>query len=336
MEARYAQRVAALADDPDALAEYMLDAMRYIQEYTLGPPPAPEDAPPAEPPPPPPPREAPPQGSLAHFLVRDPPTAEQGRRDTLRRYLEHVEGQDPPRAPPPAKPAPRRRRGAMTSAGLTCPRCSDHLLKDAREARLVCRGCGETTIDLEELTSNLTYSQLTSQMQFTTTFAYKPMNHFTEFLKQLQGKEDTEIPAEVLDAMRAEFRMARAKLQADITPDKVRVFLKKHGYTKLYDHRYKICMLLGGVPPPRLPEALESQLMSMFDDMQAPWKECKPPERKNFLAYNYVIYQSCRLLGEDEYLQHLTLLKNADKLYQHDLVWKKMCAKLGWEFIPTV
>jgi len=326
MEARYAQRVAALADDPEACTQYMLDAMKYIKEYTCGGGDPPE-------------QDELPSSALGQFLVRDPPTQDHLRRETLRKYLERVENQEPARQAPP-KPCARMKRGAMTSAAaeadFTCHKCGGACLLDAREARVVCPACGVAAPFMDNGVQNCSFSQLTSQMQFTTTFAYKPMNHFTEFLKQLQGKEDTEIPQEVLDAMNAEFRMARAEKQSDITPDKVRVFLKKHSYTKLYDHRYKICKLLGGVPPPRLPEALEGKLMSMFDEMQAPWQECKPPERKNFLAYNYVIYQSCRLLGEDDYLPHLTLLKNPEKLYHHDQIWKKMCAKLGWEFYSTV
>ena len=59
-------------------------------------------------------------------------------------------------------------------------------------------------------------------------------------------------------------------------------------------------------------------------------------ERKNFLSYSYVLFKFCELLGEDEYLQYFPLLKSKEKLYQQDLIWKKICTDLLWEFIPTV
>ena len=47
-------------------------------------------------------------------------------------------------------------------------------------------------------------------------------------------------------------------------------------------------------------------------------------------------YKFCELLGADEYLPYLPLLKSTQKLYECDKVWKQICAQLGWEFIRTV
>ena len=58
--------------------------------------------------------------------------------------------------------------------------------------------------------------------------------------------------------------------------------------------------------------------------------------RKNFLSYSYVLYKFCELLGEDEYLQYFPLLKSKEKLYQQDVIWKKICSDLQWEYIPTI
>jgi hypothetical protein len=74
----------------------------------------------------------------------------------------------------------------------------------------------------------------------------------------------------------------------------------------------------------------------MFKDIQAPFEKHCPPERKNFLSYSYVLYKFCELLGEDEYLEYFPLLKSKEKLYNQDVLFRKICEELRWEFIPTI
>ena len=57
---------------------------------------------------------------------------------------------------------------------------------------------------------------------------------------------------------------------------------------------------------------------------------------KTFLSYSYVLYKFCELLSEDKYLKYFPLLKSKEKLYQQDVIWKKMCETLMWEYIPTI
>jgi len=43
------------------------------------------------------------------------------------------------------------------------------------------------------------------------------------------------------------------------------------------------------------------------------------------LSYSYVLYKFCELLSEDKYLKYFPLLKSKEKLYQQDVIWKKIC-----------
>ena len=74
----------------------------------------------------------------------------------------------------------------------------------------------------------------------------------------------------------------------------------------------------------------------MFQQIQNPFDKHCPEERKNFLSYSYVLYKFCELLSEDEYLPCFPLLKSKEKLYQQDVIWKKICKELQWEFIATI
>lgn len=201
---------------------------------------------------------------------------------------------------------------------------------------LVCESCGKTSRYDDMNFSAYTHAEKNNGITIVNHLAYKRINHFCEWLNSLQGKEGTEIPNEVIEAVRSEFKKNRVNTTKDIKPTKVREYLKKLKLNKYYENVNAIANALSGVPAPRLPAELESRLKDMFAEVQAPFDASKPPDRKNFLSYSYVLHKFCELLGEDQYLVHFPLLKSPQKLYNQDAIWKKMCAILRWEFIPSI
>lgn len=219
---------------------------------------------------------------------------------------------------------------------MTCSNCNKPLEFHQREAVLICTSCGVANPYMEMSENNITYDQEVQQNSVVNYFAYKRLNHFTEWLNSLQARENTDIPPEVLDALRAEFKKERVSKRGDIKPAKVRAFLKKLKLNKFYEHTHSICNALNGIPAPKLPQHLEDKLKHMFGEIQEPFEKWCPPNRKNFLSYSYVLYKFCELLGEDSYLEHFPLLKSSEKLYQQDNIWKKICLENSWEYIRSI
>lgn len=227
------------------------------------------------------------------------------------------------------------RRDEAAGNANVCPRCGGRFGVDRREARRVCVGCGFTEMDEDAWIQNVSYNDEIS-LGRTSSYAYKKINHFAEWLASVQAKEKTTIPDEVLDALRAEYKKIRVSKASDITPAKTKEFLKKLKMTKYYEHVHYITELLSGIPPVSIPPPLEDKLKAMFHEIQRPWEKTKPANRSNFFSYSYVLHKFCELLGEDEYLPLFPLLKSSQKLYQQDQMWKAVCAELGWEFISSV
>ena len=223
-----------------------------------------------------------------------------------------------------------------TDDAMTCQHCNTSLVFNQRESDLVCTSCGMACSYMEMSENNITYDQEVQQNSVVNYFAYKRLNHFTEWLNSLQAKENTDIPPEVLDALRAEFKKERASKRGDIKPSKVRAFLKKLKLNKYYEHTHSICNALNGIPAPKLPQHLEDKLKQMFGEIQEPFEKYCPPTRKNFLSYSYVLYKFCELLGEDSYLEYFPLLKSSEKLYQQDQLWRLICSAVSYEFIRSV
>ena len=207
----------------------------------------------------------------------------------------------------------------------TCS-CGGRMLEQTAESELVCVECGTTKKQIE----SYSFHDQNDSM------AYKRSNHLVECLNALQAKEGTTVPQEVIDAVRAEFKKHRITSTSDIKPPKVKQFLKKLGYSAYYDNIYSITNVITGLPTLKLSPGLEKKFRDMFVEIQEPFERHKPPHRKNFLSYNYVLYKFSELLGEDELLPYFSLLKCRNNLHAQDMIWKGICDDLKWEFIRTV
>jgi hypothetical protein len=199
---------------------------------------------------------------------------------------------------------------------------------------LVCDSCGAIVATL--ISEELTYKEEQETSEKVVNYSYKRENHFNEWLSQFQAQEMTSIPDDVIIQLRAELKKMKIKKLEDITHVKIRGLLKKLKLNKYYEHVPYITNILNGIKPPNMPQELEEYLRIMFKDIQKPFDDNCPSDRKNFLSYSYVLYKFCELLGEDDYLQYFPLLKSKEKLYQQDVIWRKICNNLRWEFIPTV
>lgn len=214
----------------------------------------------------------------------------------------------------------------------TCPTSNIFHFNDTSE--LVCDRCGAVIAVL--ISEKLTYKEEHETSGKITNYSYKRDNHFNEWLSQFQAQERTTIPVEVIEQLRSELKKMKIKTLTEITYAKVRGLLKKLKLNKYYEHVPYIANILSGIQSPKMSQILEERLRMMFKDIQKPFDDNCPADRKNFLSYSYVLYKFCELLSEDTYLKYFPLLKSKEKLHQQDLIWKKICHDLHWEYIPTI
>ena len=216
-----------------------------------------------------------------------------------------------------------------------CPVCPEsNVFHFTDTSDLVCDNCGMILATL--ISEELTYREEQETSEKIVNYSYKRENHFNEWLSQFQAQETTTIPPEVIEQLRNELKKIKVKVLDEITHARVRTLLKKLKLNKYYEHVPYITNIISGVKPPSMPQELEERLRIMFKDIQKPFDDNCPPERKNFLSYSYVLYKFCELLSEDKYLKYFPLLKSKEKLYQQDVIWKKICDVLHWEYIPTI
>ncbi len=214
-----------------------------------------------------------------------------------------------------------------------CKGCnSSNIFIDSQQSTEVCKDCGLSEYFLGE---ELTYKEERENCEKIVNNSYKRDNHLNEWILQFQGQETTNIPDDVIEQLRAEFKKQKIKDVTEITHTKVKQLLKKLRLSKYYEHATYITNILNGLNPPSMPNQLEERLRYMFKEIQDPFEKHCPKNRSNFLSYSYVLYKFCELLEEDEYLPYFPLLKSKEKLRQQDVIWKGICGELKWEYIPT-
>ena len=219
-----------------------------------------------------------------------------------------------------------------TQKNDNCPKCNVEKYLYHNEGMMICPKCGEiehVVIDSDKPN----YKDPPPEISY---FAYKRINHFNEWLAQFQAKESTEIPQIVFDKILLEIKKERIENMATLTNKKVREFLKKLKLNKYYEHVPHIINRLNGLPPPIMSREIEEKLRVMFKEIQGPFLEVRPKDRKNFLSYSYVLHKFVELLGLNEYKACFPLLKSRAKLHEQDLIWRDICKKLKWHYIKSI
>jgi len=198
------------------------------------------------------------------------------------------------------------------------------------EGVLICNVCS-TNIQYLIENEKPSYKEPPKEVCF---YAYKKINHFKEILAQFQGKETTQIPSEVIENLKQQIKKERISMDT-MNYYVTKGILKKLGYNKYYEHINFIKDKLG-IPPPMITQDLEETLCNFFMEIQYPYAKHCPDYRVNFLHYYYVLYKLFELLGHRHYLDEIPMLKDREKLIEQDVIWKKICRDLDWEFIATV
>ncbi len=213
-----------------------------------------------------------------------------------------------------------------------CETCNNKLYLSDLTSELYCKVCG-CSKNILVITDKVSYSDPQSEITY---YTYKRINHFNEWLAQFQAKERTDLPNEIYENIYGELKKNKHIVFQNLKYNDIREILKKLKYNKYYEHIPHILSIITGKNAPTLDRKSEEILRSLFKEIQIPFMNNCPPNRKNFLSYSYVLHKFCELLEYDHLLEYFSLLKSREKLHAQDLIWEKICKDLEWEFIPSL
>ena len=214
-----------------------------------------------------------------------------------------------------------------------CPNCKLGIITNLQyDAVIICMECGyQNTLLAEQNRPVIMYNS-----KDTSHYSYKRINHFREWCNQVQGKESTEIPADVFEKILSELKKQKVIDFKAISYKTMRCILKNLKLHRYYEHLHYILNRINGEQAPQFSPELEEKLCNMFKDIQGPFLKHCPPNRKNFLSYSYVLFKFCQILGYDEYLKHFPLLKSRIKIFSMDQIWQNICIECKYKYVPSL
>jgi hypothetical protein len=215
----------------------------------------------------------------------------------------------------------------------TCLICNQgELIPQEEEGILICNNieCGKFIVHIVDNQKPIN-KEMPNEVSYT---AYIRLNHFKEILSQFQAKETTKIPEEVLNAVKKRIQKERRNI-SEINYKEMRNILSILGYNKYFEHIQYINSILG-IQPPVMDDELIETLCVLFIEIQQPWALFCPITRTNFFNYTYILCQLCILLDQRQYLPYIPMMKDRIKQLEQDMIWKKVCDYLDWEYFPTV
>lgn len=213
------------------------------------------------------------------------------------------------------------------------------MIVDQKNAHKTCTACGHVMQWQCETVSALDMLWRDTSVGKGGSYSYKRANHLYSWILRIQAKESTTIPEEHMEQLRAELEKMQLDLDdpSKVTPERIRLILKKLKLPKHYNSVHLIRYQLCGHRPPQMTEAQEREVLSMFDDVVDIYTALQSRgvvKRSNMLSYSYTLAKMLELLGTDydEFLPQLTLLKHRERLREQESIWRSVCEASG-EFL---
>jgi hypothetical protein len=135
---------------------------------------------------------------------------------------------------------------------------------------------------------------------------YQPLTHFKSRLSQLQGKENKQIPENIIELC-----------QGCKNYKEVLKVLKTHKKPQYYKHKIKILNELGQrVPSLTIPE--EQKIIDIFKQ-RFPMRQ-----NKNSIPYQFVLFKILSLIKREDLHPFIELTKNKTKIKKYETIFSQL------------
>lgn len=233
-----------------------------------------------------------------------------------------------------------------------CPRCGGQVVSARRAEELVCGGRWDKTWLPEEGKYRLDYvescgwvpekdvsnapSYAVQYTWYKTT--YSPMNHLLETFKRMDGTEQTEIPRNLLEAVKRELRR-RYVAKEDITTDWVLLAMRyltrfcNMDCRSYYENVEKILAEITGRHKRIFTEVQKERIKAMFAEYVEKFTQLPAAEKNgrcSLQEYSYLIYMISMICGFDNVLEHLSLIQGNDVLLEYNRLFKAVARECRW------
>lgn len=218
-----------------------------------------------------------------------------------------------------------------------CAHCGVPYVDYVRECLLVCHHCSRSKEYI--LSDERAFNH--GDMNDIHNPTYQRISHYRDKINKFQARQQREIPPNVLQCIIGEFRTDRLMKQSEITPKRVRDYLRRNKLQKWYDDDILISCIISGNRPPSFTPEQESLLYTQFAMIQAPYDNCPThlrATRNNFLNYNFCLYKQVEMNASIDatwykFLPYIPILKSPRNHIEQCKIWSWICQQLNWPIL---
>lgn len=163
------------------------------------------------------------------------------------------------------------------------------------------------------------------KVEYSGIFLYRRLDRLLQLLDNIQGIGSPDIPVEIMGQIKAEINSTDC-----IDKTIVKEILKKLKLHKYFEYIPYIFNHITGLPNPYFSPFVIDELTKMYKEVKDNYSLFSPP------STYYILYKLLEILGENELMTHIPMLKSQEKICRQDAVWKMMCEYHGWKFIATI
>jgi hypothetical protein len=240
---------------------------------------------------------------------------------------------------PERLPTNTTRRLLLESIGLdpeTCTFCGSLQVKDELTNRYSCTHCGTQSAEDSHIIGNLRNSINDAAVpgySLVLKHQYDRMNNFKNILNDLRGLGETKIAGGCVDKLRA---LCPNKVT---TPAQIMKALKEIKMGKYIPMRYRLAAMISDYKPIVLELDVLTAMKRTFATVCNVFDRLKNKgvavfQRKNFMSYQYVLYQLLRECGARGGRTYIKLPSGKGCQRDHDIMWKHVCTECKWVFLP--
>lgn len=224
-----------------------------------------------------------------------------------------------------------------------CPSCLNHEVNIIhKDATLVCIRCGmiikTNLVDGETnsciLATSVKQTCNTKKKRSYVKDCSKRKTHFYNWLQRIQGREVMTIKVDDIYFLK-EFLIQKCPLETEWDYSKIRNAIKLIKRPRLLNHIFYLLKVLCNKPLVEFSSYHEDILLDMFIKIQDAFDEFKGT-RINMLSYSYLLRKFTEIQGWTSLSDQIPYVKSHTKLYNLDIIWKKICKKVGYRFIKSV
>lgn len=210
---------------------------------------------------------------------------------------------------------------------------------------LICKKCF-TQVDNVNISMRVDSTRLNTNSRYT----YERKTHFRDCINQYQGKENTNIPSEVIKGIIDQLYLyeivsydSSSGYDSDsnkdrfnrVTREHIFMFLKDIGFAKFREHTNLIYYIITGKRYDDISH-LEYILLEDFDKISESYnKKFGSSRRKIFINNQNLLYQLLVMHKHPCKKEDFAILKTTDRKAEHDYIMESLCKINGWNMVST-